>query len=77
MKYRVEIWINNGSASNEMRGNDKIKLLKEGMALIRECHTPLPGHTSSITLYRNNIVMRDCFLTNDKTYFKHFYGSTH
>lgn len=74
MKYRAEIWINNGSASFWKESPNKEKLLKESMALIRECHAPYPDCTSSVTIYQGDRMIRDHFLTGDKTYFKRFYG---
>lgn len=71
MKYRIEVWINDGSAYFEKYGTNKRKLLKDGMALVKQCHTPRPGYSSSVTLYKDDTIIRDCFLINDKTNFKH------
>lgn len=72
--YRAEMWINDGSAVFIREGTNKIKLLKEGMALVRQCHAHYPGYSSSVTIYDGDEMIKDCILINDKTYFKHFNG---
>lgn len=72
--YVAEIWINDGSANFTREGNNKAKLLKECVALLRQCHTPLQGYSSSVTVYKNDDLVCDYFLINDKKYCKRFYG---
>lgn len=70
MKYRVEIWINNGTSKLSHEGKAKQKLLKWAKEVCRNSHYENILSTSSVTLYEGDKILEDWFLHGFNTRFR-------
>ena len=66
--------MNNGAATHEEYGTNAVKLMRKSVKLMKQQHVALQGHTSSVTLYYGDKILKDYILTDTNNNCRRFYG---